>query len=98
MLERDVERLLGNEIRKRGGLYLKFVSPGNPGVPDRLCVMPAGRVWFVELKTDRGRLSEQQKVQIGKIRKRGAAVEVVYGVSGVKEFTDALDALDRGHI
>ena len=50
MQERDVERKLVTEVRKRGGLAVKFVSPGLDGVPDRLVLLPGGKIAFVELK------------------------------------------------
>ena len=88
MLEREIEKRLGAELRKRGCLYYKFVSPGAPGVPDRMVIAPDGRVYFIELKTSSGRLSAQQRVQIEKIRRHGVAVEVVYGLSDAMAFLD----------
>ncbi len=79
MLEKDIERKLGERLRKLGCLYYKFVSPQNTGVPDRLVVCPDGHVIFVELKTEDGRLSELQKHHIAELEKRGAHVDVVYG-------------------
>ena len=63
MKESSVEARFVKAVRERGGLCLKFVSPGNPGVPDRIVITPAGSVFFVELKTETGRLSEVQKFQ-----------------------------------
>lgn len=60
MLERDIERYLVAEVRKRGGEAYKFTSPAMRGVSDRLVVMP-GVVWFVELKTPAGRLTPLQE-------------------------------------
>lgn len=48
--ESYVERKLTTEAKKRGGLAVKFVSPGFDGVPDRLVLFPGGKVAFVELK------------------------------------------------
>ena len=48
--ERDIEKKLTQAVQKAGGLALKFVSPGLAGVPERLVLMPKGRVCFVELK------------------------------------------------
>lgn len=79
MLEKEIERRLGSEVRKRGGLYYKFVSPGNPGVPDRIIITPWGRVVFVELKTDKGRLSARQIWQRERLQRCGAEVRVVKG-------------------
>lgn len=54
ILERDIERRLVDEIKKRGGQCLKWVSPGAAGVPDRIVLMPGGRTWFIELKRPKG--------------------------------------------
>lgn len=50
MLESKIENKLKIEVKKRGGMALKFVSPGLAGVPDRIVLMPKGKVAFVELK------------------------------------------------
>lgn len=60
MLERDIEKYLVAEVRKRGGEAYKFVSPAQRGVADRIVVMP-GRVWFVELKRPGGKLTPLQE-------------------------------------
>ena len=49
-LERDIERALVAMIRSRGGLCLKWVCPGWAGVPDRIILLPGGRLIFAELK------------------------------------------------
>ena len=50
MLEKQIEHKLLTETRERSGLCLKFVSPGLNGVPDRLILLPGGRMGFVEVK------------------------------------------------
>lgn len=50
MRESVIERKLVTEVKKRGGLAVKFVSPGLDGVPDRLVLFPGGKIAFVELK------------------------------------------------
>lgn len=88
MLEKEIERRMCEMIRKRGGLTYKFTSPGNVGVPDRLVITPTGVVWFVELKTETGRLANIQKWQIRELEKRGANVRVVYGLQGAIDFVN----------
>ena len=48
MIEKQVEQALRKAVRDRGGLALKFVSPGLAGVPDRIVLMPNRHVAFVE--------------------------------------------------
>ena len=48
--ERDVELALVGAVEQEGGLCLKFSSPSRRAVPDRLCLLPGGRIFFVECK------------------------------------------------
>lgn len=50
MEESRLERRFIKEIKKRGGKALKFTSPGWAGAPDRMVLLPGGRVIFVEMK------------------------------------------------
>ena len=50
MLEKSIEMKLADAVKKRGGLAPKFVSPGLDGMPDRIVLMPGGRLAFVEVK------------------------------------------------
>ena len=86
MLERQIEEKLRIEIKKMGGLAYKFVSPGNIGVPDRIVILPTGKVWFVELKTENGRLTPSQSHQIDRLMKLGGNVCVLYGNDEVNRF------------
>lgn len=62
MLERDVERYLTKRVEAIGGRAYKFVSPGRAGVADRIVCLPSGETWFVEVKTEGGRMSALQNV------------------------------------
>jgi len=84
--EATVERSFRDRLRKTGCLVYKFVSPGNDGVPDRIVITPGGRVIFVELKTERGELSDIQRYQIRRIRDHGQDVQVLYGKDDVDRF------------
>lgn len=50
MREKTVEGKLTNAVRMMGGIAFKFVSPGFDGVPDRLVLLPQGKMAFIELK------------------------------------------------
>ena len=88
MRESRIESRLVRMVRDRGGLCYKFVSPGNPGVPDRIVITPAGRTVYVELKTEVGRLAAIQKWQQDEMRKRGADVRTLKGLDQVKAFVE----------
>ena len=61
-LERDLERALVQMVKRHGGMCLKWVCPGWLGVPDRICLLPLGRIYFIELKRPSGGVrSEMQK-------------------------------------
>ena len=92
-LEKTIEKYLGKKIKELGGLYYKFVSPGNIGVPDRIIFLPAGKIIFVELKTETGVLTNLQKCQIEKLKKLGVDVRVV---KGKKEAADFIEEMKHG--
>ena len=50
MEEKKIENYLVKQVKKQCGLCLKFVSPSMAGVPDRIVLLPKGRVFFVETK------------------------------------------------
>ena len=50
MVEKEIEYKFSKEVKKLGGIALKLVCPGFDGVPDRLVLMPGGRLCFVEVK------------------------------------------------
>mgnify|MGYP001041888205 CR=1 FL=1 len=50
MVEKEIEKLFCRKVKQAGGKAYKFVSPGNSGVPDRLVILPGGKIGFVELK------------------------------------------------
>ena len=54
-LEKEIEHKLKVLVEGRlGGVCLKWVCPGWSGVPDRIILLPGGRVHFVELKRPEG--------------------------------------------
>lgn len=89
-MEKDIERKLVTAVRKLGGIAYKFVSPGNNGVPDRIVLMPGGRIDFVELKTEVGTLTKLQKMQIKRIRGLEQMVRVLYGEAEVDAYIEEL--------
>ena len=76
MKEKTIEGYLRDRVRAAGGRAYKFVSPGNNGVPDRLMVMPGGRIVFVELKSPGRKSTELQKAKQAELAKLGCVVFV----------------------
>lgn len=93
MLEKEIERRLGQMLEKQGCIYLKFESPNNPGVPDRIVITPGGRTIYLELKTEVGRLANIQRWQIDRMRKNGADVRVIKGLDQAKAFAKEVEGL-----
>lgn len=78
-LEKDIEQALRKMVEQHGGQCLKWVCPGWSGVPDRIVLLPGGRVIFVETKRPKGgQLSELQKWWAKKLLGLGFHYEQVW--------------------
>lgn len=86
MREKDIEQKLTQGVKRLGGRAYKWTSPGNDGVPDRIVIIPGRPPVFVELKTETGRLSPLQKIQIKRLQDLGQDARVLYGLQQVEEF------------
>lgn len=65
MLESTLEQAVRRLIKSRGGQAFKWVCPGETGVPDRIIILPGGRIIFCELKRPGrkdGRSPRQKKI------------------------------------
>lgn len=63
--EAYLEKKITERVKQAGGLCLKWVSPGYTGVPDRIIVLPGGRIVFAEIKRPGrrdGRTPRQRRV------------------------------------
>lgn len=90
MRERYIESKFCQAVKAKGGLALKFVSPGMVGVPDRIVLLPGGKVYFVELKAP-GKKPSPKQVKIAAVfSKFGHEVRVIDSTAKVKEFVDEI--------
>ena len=66
MREKTIEQKLVQAVKAKGGIALKFVSPGFSGVPDRLILLPDGKCGFVEVKApgEKPRLLPESRVRL----------------------------------
>lgn len=73
MLEVSIEDYLIARVKELGGVTRKVIYKGRRGAPDRLCILPGGRVVFVEVKRPKGgRHSGQQNEEIALMQSLGA--------------------------
>lgn len=86
MNEQTIEKRLKKEIELIGGKALKFVSPGMQGVPDRIVLLPKGKMVFVELKAPGEKPRPIQNLRIKELKKLGFDVRVIDTIDKVLEF------------
>ena len=77
MREQWIEQKLVKAVKASGGLCLKFVSPGTAGVPDRIVLLPEGRLGFVEVKAPGKVPRPLQAARHAQLRKLGFKVYVL---------------------
>lgn len=86
MRENVIEEYLRDQVRAIGGRAYKFVSPGNKGVPDRLVLLPGGRIIFIEMKAPGKKSTPQQLLQQKRIKALGCQVFVIDTKEKVDDF------------
>ena len=77
MQESILEKKFRAMVAQAGGKAYKFVSPGNAGVPDRLVILPGGKIGFVELKQKGRKPGRQQEYRIAELELLGCFATVV---------------------
>lgn len=90
MRERMIEQKLVTETRKRGGVALKFVSPSFAGMPDRLLLLPDGKISFVETKAPGQKPRPIQVKRHEMLRKLGFKVFVLDAMEGIQVILDEI--------
>lgn len=77
MREKETENKLVKSVKFAGGLCLKFTSPGFDGIPDRLVLLPFGKIAFVEVKAPNKKPRPLQKARHRLLQKLGFKVYVL---------------------
>lgn len=85
MLESFLERKFVEAVKKTGSTALKFTSPGMAGIPDRIVLIPGGKVIFVELKREGQKLRPLQLKRKKDLEALGFQVEVVDSINRIEE-------------
>lgn len=88
MLENEIERLVVNYGQKIGVPSLKFTSPSTKGVPDRIFFNKKGEVFFIEFKSKKGKLSQNQRIMFKFFENHKLKI---YSINSVLEGCEILD-------
>ena len=77
MREKYIENELVKSVRAAGGICPKLISPGNDGMPDRMVLLPGGRIAFVEVKAPGRKPRPLQVKRHEQLRRLGFLVSVL---------------------
>ncbi|HFU3861800.1 TPA: VRR-NUC domain-containing protein [Streptococcus suis] len=91
MREKIVEQKLVSEVKKRGGICPKWVSPSFSGVPDRLVFLPNGKFGLVEVKAPH---EKPRKLQVSRHKLFERLGFKVYVLDRIEMIGDVLDEID----
>lgn len=86
MEENRVERRLKTQVEKIGGKAYKWNPTGVIGVPDRMVLLPGGKVIFIELKAPGKKLRNIQEYRTKQLKNLGFQVECIDTVEKVDAF------------
>ena len=84
--EKLIEKKLRVQIKKMGGLALKLESQHFTGLPDRMILMPEGKIYFVETKSTGDKPRKRQLLVHEQLRGLGFSVDVIDDLKGLDRF------------
>lgn len=96
MREKDIEQSLVQAVKAAGGWCPKFISPGTNGMPDRIALMPGGRIAFVEVKAPGQKPRKLQIRRHARLRALGFLVFVLDDPNEISEIINTIREGDRG--
>lgn len=77
MLEKTIEKAVCDYAKEKGCLVYKFSSPGHAAVPDRMFILPGGRLFMIEFKAPGKKLTPAQNREHMRIGSFQVSVYVV---------------------
>ena len=83
MSEKAIEQKLVKAVKAVGGIAPKFTSPGFDGMPDRLVLLPEGKIGFVEVKRKGKKPTPLQEARRGLLRRLGFRVFVLDDITQI---------------
>lgn len=91
MREKFVEQKLVQAVKAMGGIAPKFTSPGMAGMPDRLVLLPGGRMAFAELKAPGKKPRALQMARHRLLQRLGFKVYVIDGTEQIGSVLDEIE-------
>jgi len=92
MREKAIEQKFVAAVKAVGGLALKFTSPGFDGVPDRIALLPGGKMAFVEVKAPGEKPRPLQLARHRLLRRLGFKVYVLDDESQIGGMIDEIQS------
>lgn len=90
MLEKAIEKRLVKAVKDMSGIALKFASPGFDGMPDRLILLPKGKIAFVEVKAPNKKPRPLQLSRHEMLRRLGFKVYVLDNMEQIGGILDEI--------
>ena len=92
MREKEIERRLVLEVKRRGGICPKWVSPGFDGMPDRLIFLPGRHFGMAEVKAPGEKPRPLQASRHRLLLGLGFRVYVIDGAEQIGEVLDEIQS------
>lgn len=89
--EKVIERKLVEAVKANGGMCIKLLCDNLLGLPDRMVLMPHGKIAFVELKTTGLKPRRIQVFMHKKLRALGFRVDVIDTTEGINNFINSIN-------
>lgn len=93
MKEYEVEKQIFVELRKAGFIVMKLANEATyrrrlyavmRGAPDLVAISPSGEVYWLEIKTQRGKLTRIQRIAHDALQRYGQKVFVIRNLEELK--------------
>ena len=95
MLEKHIEAKVCDYAKQRGLLVYKFTSPARAAVPDRLFILPGGRMFFCEFKREGQKPTPAQEREHKRLRAYDVPVFVIDNVDDGLRMVDTMLEQDQ---
>ena len=92
--DKQIEQKLVKKVRAAGGICPKFISPGFDGMPDRLALLPDGRMVFAEIKAPGKKPRPLQMSRHRLLRSLGYRVFIIDSEDGIEKMIDEMKGGD----